>query len=46
MTENIRNRDFWEEMNAMISERDYAEALKENFDREIQSEAFVFKQNL
>ena len=33
-------------MNAMMIERDYAEALKSEFDMEIQSEAFGFNQTL
>ena len=32
--------------NVVIKERDYAEALKEEFDTEIQSEAFVFNRTI
>ena len=40
------NESFLEYMNAMMIERDYAEALKSEFDMEIQSEAFGFNQTL
>ena len=37
---NIRNEDFLEDMNDVMTERDYAEALKAEFDMEIQLKAF------
>ena len=35
-----------EDMNAVMTEHDYAEALEAKFDMEIQSEAFGFNHNL
>ena len=43
---NIRNEYFLENMNYVMTEGDYAEALKAEFDMELQSEAFGFNRTL
>ena len=43
---NLIRYVFLEDNNAVMTERGYAEALKAEFDMEIQSEAFEFNDNL
>ena len=43
---HTRNEAFLEDNNAVMIERDYAEALMAEFDMEIQSEAFGFNHTL
>ena len=43
---HTRNEAFLEDNNAVMIERDYAEALMAEFDMEIQSEAFGFNYTL
>ena len=44
--QNIRRAFFLEDNNSVMAERDYAEALKAEFDMEIQSEAFGFNHTI
>ena len=43
---NIRNEIVLADMNIVMTERDYTEALKAEFDIEIKSEAFGFNHNI
>ena len=43
---NLRNEDFLADNNAMMTKCDYDEALKANFDMEIQLEIFGFNRTL
>ena len=42
----LRREDFLADNNAVMTERDYTEALKAEFDMEIQSEEFGFNRTL